>query len=72
MTINSDELRSIDIMKFIEKYARVEGSEDEKEHYDDTGSDEVNQLNLHFIDDKTNIQDQEPTDYRLMNVTRDL
>ena len=23
-------------------------------------------------DDKTNFQDQEPTDYRLMNVTRDL
>ena len=72
MTINSDELRSIDIMKFIEKYARVEGSEDEMEHYDDTGSDEVNQLDLDFIDDKTNFQDQEPTDYRLMNVTRDL
>ena len=41
-------------------------------HDDDTGDDEVHQLDLDFIDDKTNFQDQEPADYRLMNVTRDL
>ena len=41
-------------------------------HDDDTGGDEVHQLDLDFIDDKTNFQDQEPADYRLMNVTRDL
>ena len=42
------------------------------ENDDDAGGDEVNQLDLDFIDDETNFQDQEPTDYRLMNVTRDL
>ena len=60
-----------EVLKFIEKYARVEGSQDEME-YDDEAGGEVNQLNLDFIDDKTNFQDQEPTDYCLMNVTRDL
>ena len=60
-----------EVLEFIEKYARVEGSQDEME-YDDEAGGEVNQLNLDFIDDKTNFQDQELTDYRLMNVTRDL
>ena len=55
-------------MEFIEKYARV----DEVEHDDVAGCDEVNQLDLGFIDDKTDFKDQEPTGYRLMNVTRDL
>ena len=41
-------------------------------HDDDTGGDEVHQLDLDFIDGKTNFQDQEPADCRLMNVTRDL
>ena len=59
-------------MEFIEKYARVEGSEDEMEQEDDPGGDEVNQLDLNFIHDKTNFQNQEPTYYRLLNVTRDL
>ena len=59
-------------MEFIEKYARVEVSEDEMEHDDGTGGDEVNQLDLDFIDDKTNFQYQEPTDYHWMNTTRDL
>ena len=44
-------------MEFIEKYARIEGYEDEMEHDDDTGGDEVNQLDLDFIDDKTNFHD---------------
>ena len=59
-------------MEFIEKYARVERSEDEMEYDDEAGGHEVTQLNLDFIDDETNFQDQEPTDYCLMNVTRDL
>ena len=59
-------------MEFIEKYARADGSEDEMEQNDDTGGDEVNQLDLDFIDDETNFQDQESIDYHLMNVTRDL
>ena len=36
------------------------------------GGDEVNHLDLDFIDGETNFQDQEPTDYHLINVTRDL
>ena len=48
-------------MEFIEKYVRVEGSDDEMK--DNAGGDEVNE---------TNFQDQEPTNYRLMNVTSDL
>ena len=59
-------------MEFIEKYARVEGSEDQIEYDDETNGDEVNQLDLDFIDEETNFQDQEPTDRCLMNVTRDL
>ena len=59
-------------MEFIQKYARVERSEDEMEYEDEAGGDEVNQLGLDFTDDQTNFQDQEPTDYRLWNVTRDL
>ena len=62
-------------MEFIEKYARVEGSEDEMENdkmEDKPGGDEVNELDLDFIDGETNFQDQEPTNYCLMNVTRDL
>ena len=59
-------------MEFIEKYARVEGPEDEMEHDDDAGGDEVNQLHLDFIDDEKDFQDQDPSDYHLMNVARDL
>ena len=59
-------------MEFIQKYARVERSEDEMEYEDEAGGDEVNQLGLDFTDDQTNFQDQEPTDCRLWNVTRDL
>ena len=36
------------------------------------GGDEVNQLDLDFIDEETNFQDKEPTDCHLMNVTRNL
>ena len=32
----------------------------------------VNDSNVEFIDDETNVQDQGPSDYRLMNVTRGL
>ena len=55
ITVSSDELRSIgnenifDVMEFIEKYARVKGSEDEMEDDDDAAGDEVNQLDLNFI-----------------------
>ena len=39
---------------------------------DDAGGDEINKFDSKFIDDETNFQDQEPTNYCLMNVTRDL
>ena len=52
-------------MESIEKYARVEGSEDKMKHNDDADCDEVNQLDLDFIDGETNFQDQKPTDYSL-------
>ena len=57
-------------MEFIEKYARVDGSDDKME--DDAGGDEVNELDSEFIDDEKNFQDQGPTIYYLMNITRDL
>ena len=59
-------------MEFIEQCATVERSEDETERDDVAGGDEVNQLGLDFIDDKINFQDQGPTDYCCMNVTKDL
>ena len=45
-------------MEFIEKYTRVEGSDDEME--DDAGDDEINELDLEFVDDETNFQDPGP------------
>ena len=57
-------------MEFIDKYAKIDGS-----GADDAmsaGGDEVNYSDVEFIDDETNVQDQGPSDFRLMNVTRDL
>ena len=39
---------------------------------DDAGVDEVNKFDSEFVDDDTNFQDQGPTSYCLMNITRDL
>ena len=58
ITVNSDHLRSIgkwkyfDVMGSIEKYPRVDGSDDQME--DDAGGDEVNEFDLEFDDDETN------------------
>ena len=38
----------------------------------DAGGDEVNELDSEFIDGETNFEDQEPTNYCLMKVTRHL
>ena len=57
-------------MEFIEKYARVDGSDDGME--DDADGDEVNEFDSEFIDDEKKFQDQGPTNYCLMNITRDL
>ena len=58
-------------MKFIEKYAKVNPS-DEKEMSVSGGDEVINYSDEEFIDDKESVQGQDPSDYRLMNVTRDL
>ena len=57
-------------MEFIKKYAKVDGPEDDDDQMS-AGGDEVICLDVEFIDDKTN-KEQSLTDYRLVNVTRDL
>ena len=60
-------------MEFIDKYPKTDGSDDDDD--DDVmfaGGDEVNYSDVEFIDDKTNVQDQGPSNHCLMNVTRDL
>ena len=58
-------------MEFIEKYARVDDTDDNGDIADD---DEIRrQSDDDFIDDdETSFQDQNSSDYRLQNVTRDL
>ena len=59
-------------MEFIQKYAKIDG-DDSDDQMSDAGGDEVNYSDVEFIDnDEQNVQDQNPSDYRLMNVTRDL
>ena len=36
------------------------------------GDDEINYLDVELIHDETNVQNQNPSDYHLINVTRDL
>ena len=61
-------------MEFIEKFARVEGSDDDdvNDAMSVAGGDVVTCSDKEFIDGEANAGDQEPSDYRLMNVTRDL
>ena len=55
-------------MAFIEKMARVDD-----EHLECCDEGEVrHDSDLDFIDDETSFQDQEPSDYRLKNVTKSL
>ena len=54
-------------MEFIQKYARVDDEDSDIDF-----NDEVSQSDQEFIDDRNNFQDQEPSNYRLLNVTRDL
>ena len=59
-------------IEFIEKYAGVNGS-DEEEEMSVVGGDEVTTYSDEkFIDNRESVQDQNPSDYRLMNVSRDL
>ena len=58
-------------MEFIDKYAKIDGSD----HDDEVlfaNVDEVSYSDVEFVDDETNVQGQNPPDYRLMNITRNL
>ena len=59
-------------MEFIEKYAKVDGSSDDEMF--DAGDEEIrNNSDDDFIENEFNFQDQDqPSDYRMMNVTRGL
>lgn len=57
-------------MDFIQKYAKVDGTDDADDDLSVAGGDEVNDSDVDFIDDT--IQDQDALNYRLMNVIRDL
>ena len=61
-------------MEFIQKYARVDDEESNIDFNDEINSqvDEVTQSDQEFIDVTNNFQDQEPLNYKLLNVTRDL
>ena len=56
ITVYNDDLRGIgkrkyfDVIKFIEKYCKVDGSDDEME--DDAGGDEVNEFDSEFVNDE--------------------
>ena len=62
-------------MEFIQKYAWVDRSDydENDEMISVSGGDEVRTYSdEEFIDNKSNVQDQDPPNYCLMNVTRDL
>ena len=57
-------------MEYIEKYARVDGEEEDEEMLAEEN--EVMNFSVEeFIDDAESFQDQCPSDYRVVNVTRD-
>ena len=60
-------------MRFIQTYAKIDGDDDSDDQMSNAGGDEVNYSDLVFADDdEQNVQGQNPLDYHLMNVTRDL
>ena len=59
-------------MEFIEKYPKVDGSDDEEEMSVAGGDEVTTYSDEEFIDDRESVQDQDPSDYRLINVNRDL
>ena len=60
-------------MEFIQKYAKIDRDDDWDDQMSHVGGDEVNYSDVEFIDDdEQNIQGQNLSDYRLMNVTKDL
>ena len=61
-------------MEFIQKYARVDDEDSNIDFNNEINSqvDEVTQSDQEFIDVTNNFQDQEPLNYKLLNITRDL
>ena len=59
-------------MEFIEKYASFDGSDAEKEMSISSCNEVTTYSDDEFIDDRESIQGQDPSDYQLKNVTRDL
>ena len=60
-------------MEFIQKYAGVD--KDSNVDFNNevmSHVDEVTQSDQEFIDDASNFQNQEPSNYRLLDVTHDL
>ena len=60
-------------MEFIQKYAEVD--KDSNVDFNNevmSHVDEVTQSDQEFIDGTSNFQNQEPSNYRLLNVTHDL
>ena len=60
-------------MEFTQKYAGVD--KDSNVDFNNevmSHVDEVTQSDQEFIDDTSNFQNQEPSNYRLLNVTHDL
>ena len=63
----------LSVMEYIEKYARVDGSEDEDDSVA-VGDEVTTYSDAEFIDDdeETNVQGHRSTDYCLINVTSEL
>ena len=61
-------------MEFIQKYARVDDDDSDVNFNDELMSqvEELTQSDQEFIDSTNNFQDQERSNYRLLNITRDL
>ena len=61
------------MIEFIQKYAKIDGYDDSEDQTSDAGGDGVNYSDVEFIDDdKKNVEGQNLSDYRLINVSRDL
>ena len=54
-------------MEFVDKYVKTDGSNDDDDDMSAVG-DEVNYLDVEFVDGETNVQDQNPSDFRLMKL----
>ena len=58
-------------MESIDKYAKIDGSEDDGNAMSASGND-VNYADVEFANDETNVQHQNSSGYQLTNITMDL